>query len=86
MKGVCVMVRVLLRSRRGNLVIAILGAVYAVSGLSVLIAFVIDAWRAAGLVDLLFQIALLGCAGCGIWFVMMAFENLGIRPRSLFRH
>jgi cell division protein FtsW (lipid II flippase) len=71
--------RLMVRSRRGNLVLASLGFVYTVSATAVLAWFVIDVWRAAVAIDRLMQMALIIAGACGIWFVVTAMENLGLR-------
>ncbi len=73
------MVRLLVRSRSGNLVLAVLGFIYTVSATAVLAWFVIDVWRAAVTVDRLMQFALIAAGACGVWFVVNALENLGFR-------
>lgn len=71
--------RVLVRSRRGNLVLAFVGAVYAVAAIAVLAWLVVDVWHSTGLIDLILQIALVAAAACGVWFVLVAMQNLGVR-------
>lgn len=71
--------RVFVRSRSGNLLLGAIGALYAVSSVAVLVWFVVDVWEAAGLVDVMLQIALLAAAACGLWFVYVARENLALR-------
>jgi len=73
------MVRLPVRSRSGNLLLAILGTLYVVGAIVVLAWFVIDAWLAAGLIDLLLQFALVAAGFCGAWFVANAMGNLGWR-------
>lgn len=73
------MTKVPIRSRNGNLVLAFLGAVYAISAFVVLIWFVIDAWAAEALIDRLLQLSLAATVGGGIWFIAVAMDNLGIR-------
>lgn len=68
--------RVLVRSRNGNFVLAFLGAVYALSAIAVLAWFVVDVWQAATLMDFLMQMALAVSAAVGLWFVAIAMENL----------
>jgi hypothetical protein len=68
--------RVLVRSRNGNFILAFVGALYALSALAVLAWFVVDVWQAAALVDFLLQVALAGSAVCGFWFVSIALDNL----------
>ncbi|HEV7764563.1 MAG TPA: hypothetical protein VGQ76_06140 [Thermoanaerobaculia bacterium] len=72
--------RLLVRSRSGNLVLAILGGIYTVSALCVLAWFVVDMWLADGTIDRLLQFALVAAGACGVWFVVNALANLGIRP------
>jgi hypothetical protein len=73
------MARVLVRSRSGNVVLAVLGAIYALGSIVVLVAFAVDVWNAAAITDLALQVCLAASAGCGVWFLMIALENLGIR-------
>ena len=73
--------RVLVRSRIGNLVLAAAGAVYALSSVGVLAWLAIDVWQSAAFIDYLLSLALLGSAVCGLWFVGIARENLGDRQR-----
>ena len=73
------MMRLQVRSRRWNWVLATLGAIYAVSATILLVWFIIDVWGAAGIADRLLQIALLLSAICGVWLLLNALENLGIR-------
>jgi len=75
------MMRLLVRSRNGNVLLAVLGSVYAVSALLVLAWFVIEAWQASGLAELLMQVGLVAAGACSIWFVMNALDNLGWRQR-----
>ena len=75
-----------IRSRTGNVVLALLGAIYAVAGAVTLAVYAIDGWNAAGLIDRLFQFGLAGAACAGVWFVTIGLHNLGFdlqrwRPR-----
>lgn len=72
------MINVPVQSRSGNLVIAALGSVYAVSAFAVLVWFVVDVWRAAAFVDRAMQFCLAASAVCGIWLLVIALENLGV--------
>ena len=76
------MKRVLVRSRNGNFILAFVGAVYALSSIAVLGWFVFDIWQAAEMADFILQLALVGAAACGIWFVSIARENLGGGQRA----
>lgn len=74
--------RLPVRSRRGNIVFAIVGSVYAVSALAILIWFVVEVWGAARMSDRVLQFALAAVAVSGIWMAAHALENLGLRhPR-----
>lgn len=75
------MLRVVVRSRYGNVVLAAIGASYALASLLVLVWLVVDVWQAATASDYAVQIALAACAACGVWFIANAMENLGV-----FRH
>lgn len=68
--------RLLVRSHYGNVLLAVIGALYALGSLAVLAWFVADVWNAAGFVDRLVQIALLASAVCGAWFISIAWESL----------
>jgi hypothetical protein len=76
------MMRLLVRSRRWNWVLAILGAVYAVSAIVLLVWYVIDVWDAVGMGDRVMQAALLGSAIYGIWIFVNALANLGLRSQK----
>lgn len=74
-----------IRSRGGNVVLAVIGAVYAITALVVLGAVVREAFAVRQLIDAKLQILLVATAACGIWFVLVALENLGRTPRWLRR-
>ena len=81
------MMRLPVRSRRWNLILAVLGSIYAVSAVVLLAWFVIDVWHAGRFSDRVIQIALVLSAACGIWFTISAMENLGFRaPKSWHPH
>ena len=73
------MLRVFVQSRLGNIVLAAIGVIYAVASLAVLVWLVIDVWQASTMFDHLIQLALLASATCGVWFLLNAKENLGLR-------
>jgi hypothetical protein len=83
--------RVLVRSRSGNLILAFVGGVYALSSVAVLAWFVMDVWQAARIADVMLQVALVASAACGVWFVSIALANLRHRagetskPASIHR-
>lgn len=72
--------RMVIRSKSGNVVLAALGVTYAVSALVVLVWFVADSWSAAEILDRALQLCLAASAACGIWFIATALENLGVSP------
>ena len=74
--------RVLVRSRNGNVVLAAVGALYALAAVGVLVWFVVDVWQAATLTDVMLQVALLASAASGVWFMSNALENLRNDQRS----
>jgi len=71
--------RVLVRSRSGNLILAFVGGMYALSAIAVLGWFVVDVWQAVRVADFLLQVALVASAACGVWFVSIALTNLRTR-------
>jgi hypothetical protein len=74
--------RVLVRSRNGNVILAFVGAVYALSAVAVLAWFVADVWRAARTIDLLMQVTLVASAAVGVWFIAIGLDNLRGGQRS----
>ena len=73
------MLRIPVQSRKGNLALVILGGVYSLGALTVLATFAVEVHNAAAALDRLIQMTLLASAICGIWFIVNALENLGIR-------
>jgi hypothetical protein len=71
--------RLLVRSRNGNFILAIVGAIYALSAIAVLGWFVVEVWRSGATIDLVLQLALIIAAACGVWFLSIARQNLRIR-------
>lgn len=80
------MPRVIVRSRNGNLVLAVLGAIYSVGAIAALVAFAVDVWNAAAIVDRALQLGLIVAAGCGVWFLLTGLENLGVDVRKGLPH
>jgi len=86
------MSRVHVRSRSGNVVLAVVGAVYAIGALATLIVLAVDVWNAVGLRELAMHVALIGAVTCGLWFFFSGLENLGVHvfgkglPHFLHRH
>jgi hypothetical protein len=56
--------------------------VYAVVALVALAAVLRNAFAARALLDAMLQVLLAGAAGCGIWFVLVALDNLGVFPHN----
>ena len=73
------MARVIVRSRSGNVVLAVLGALYAFSALAVLVALAVEIWNAAAITDSALLLGLIVAVGCGVWFLETGLENLGVR-------
>ncbi|MFL6247207.1 MAG: hypothetical protein ACJ74H_14335 [Thermoanaerobaculia bacterium] len=80
------MMRLPVRSRRWNLFLAILGSIYAVSATFLLAWYVRDVWNSEGIIDRVFEIALLLSILCGICFAISALANLGLRERPWHLH
>ena len=75
-------------SRSGNVVLVIVGGIYALSALSLLLWLIFEVWSAATLFDRALQLALVMAAASGLWIVLSALENLGLRqqPRQWHAH
>ena len=73
------MMRLLVRSRRWNMALAILGSIYTVSAVVLLGWFIFDVWGAGGVFDRFMQFALVASAIYGLWILTAALSNLGIR-------
>ncbi len=73
--------RLPVRSRSGNVVLAIVGGIYALSALSILLWFIFEVWSAATMFDRALQFALAVAVGSGLWIALSALENLGLRRR-----
>ena len=70
------MLRVFIRSRIGNGVLALLGVLYFVSATITLTYYVVSNWGANGIVDYVLQFALLCAAAGGVLFFMIGYGNL----------
>ena len=75
------MLGVTIRSRFGNGVLGVLGAVYFLSATTIVIYYVVTTWGAASMIDRLLQFALIACALGGLLFIGIAADNLGLRRR-----
>ena len=76
------MLRVMIRSRIGNAVLAVLGVVYFVSATATLIYYIVSNWGANGLTDYILQFALLCAAVGGVLFFMIGAGNLRSAKRA----
>ena len=76
------MMRLPVRSRRWNLFLAILGSIYAISAVVLLVWYSREVWDAEGMIDRLFQLALLVSSVCGVCIAVGAWNNLGSRGRN----
>ena len=74
--------RIEVRSRTGNAVLGVLGVVYLISALALLAYDLVQTWGAAGTIDRAVQGALIVSAFAGIFFIMTALRNLGLRRPS----
>lgn len=77
------MLRVRIRSRGGNIALAVIGGIHVVSSL-VMVSWVIrDVIETAVARQALAQLLVLAVAACcGVWFIAVALDNLGIRFQS----
>ena len=75
------MARVVVRSRSGNVVLAVLGAIYTIGAIVALVAFAVDVWNAAAFTDVALQVGLIAAGACGVWFLLLGLENLGVHVR-----
>lgn len=72
------MFRMVIRSKSGNIALAALGVVYAVTSLVVLVWFVLDVWAAAAMIDRAIQVCLAATMLCGLWLAFVGLHNLGV--------
>jgi hypothetical protein len=80
------MFRLMIRSKSGNVALAALGVVYAVTSLVVLVWFVIDVWSAAAMLDRAIQVCLAATAICGLWLAFNGLRNLRVNGGWRGRH
>jgi Na+/melibiose symporter-like transporter len=76
---------VAIRSRVGNIVLGLLGALYTVSASATLVYYIVSNWGANGLLDYLLQLALLAAAIGGVLFMAVAADNLKLWPAERSR-
>jgi hypothetical protein len=80
------MQRVIVRSRSGNVVLAVLGALYTLGALWALVTLSSEVWNAVGITDLALQAGLIGAAACGVWLLVNGLENLGVHVARHMPH
>ena len=72
------MSRVIVHSRSGNVVLAVLGAVYVLGAIAAFVAFAADVWSAASFTDRALGLGLIAAAIGGVWLLVTGLENLGV--------
>ena len=65
-----------IHSHRGNIVLGVIGLLYAIAATALLAVYVFQTSGAAGLIDRALQLVLLGTVLTGCWFVRIAAKNL----------
>ena len=70
-----------IHSRRWNIVIGVLGVLYAIAALVLLIVHFVQTLGAVSLIDRAIQIALITAVVVSIWFILIAVRGLGIHLR-----
>lgn len=78
--------RIEIRSRSGNVVLAVIGAIYFVCGIGTLLFYLVTSWGAAAMIDHLLQLTLAGSALAGAFFLATAAGNLGVGVKPRRRH
>jgi hypothetical protein len=79
--------QVTIRSRSGNMALVAIGAAYFLCALVMLFFFDLTEWSSASVVDRMLQLALVGSALAGVFFLHVGTRNLGVHPRlTLRRH
>ena len=78
--------RVEIHSRRGNVVIGVVGVIYAVSALALLTMHVLQTIGAASLLDRAIQLLLIAVIAVSAWFMAIAARGLHIGMRRLPLH
>jgi len=79
--------QITIRSRSGNKALIFFGVACVLCALSTLLFYTVREWTAASLLDQFLQLALLGSALAGAFFLQTGMRNLGVRPRlTLRRH
>ncbi|HEX9986571.1 MAG TPA: hypothetical protein VGF69_25160 [Thermoanaerobaculia bacterium] len=64
------------RSRIGNIVMAVIGVLYAVAAAAVMVWYLVDTWRAIGRADILISVSLLAASFFGVLLLQSGVRNL----------
>lgn len=72
------MMKVPIRSRSGNVVLAIAGAFYVLAALVPLVSLLREAWQFRALIDRALLFFLAAAAAGGVWFIAVGLTNLGV--------
>ena len=73
------MAGVSIRSRVGNVVLAVAGAVYAVAAVGLFVFYLVSTWVSAHLLDRMLQFTLVAGAAVGVYFIVIAAPRLGVQ-------
>lgn len=79
------MMKVPIRSRSGNVFLAIVGAIYVLAALVPVVSLLREAWRYRALVDSALLFFLTAAAAGGIWFIAVGLSNLGVSSGTFRR-
>lgn len=71
--------RVSIRSRLGNVVLAIAGTIYALAAVGLFVFYLVTTWVTAHLLDRMLQMMLVAAAVAGVYFIVIAAPRLGMR-------
>lgn len=73
------------RSRSGNVILALMGVVYTAAAVTLATWLVRDSWQAIGRSEMALLLLLGTSAIAGVWFVRIALESLGMLHRTTAR-
>jgi F0F1-type ATP synthase assembly protein I len=74
--------RIEVRSRTGNAVLGVLGGLYLVLAIVLFAYDLMETWGAASMTDRAVQAGLIISALASVLFILIALQNLGLRPAS----
>ena len=78
--------RIEIRSRSGNVALAVIGAIYLIIAVATLMFYLVTSWGASALTDRVLQLALAGSALVGAFFLATGASNLGVHFGARRRH